>query len=106
MLDAWFGKPVVGDRRYTAPSHVVLLTASPQRSPPVIDDMVPERRQRPAVRWDRVVSEVARHDLPQPSSLIGNRLVPASLQLLLYLPELPPHAVAPGLPSEQECARA
>src|SRR5262249_7691038 len=47
-----------------------------------------------------------RHNLPQPFPLFGDRLVPASLQLLLHLLELRPYAVAPGLPVDQECALA
>jgi hypothetical protein len=68
--------------------------------------MVPERRERPTVCRDRVVGEVTRHDLPQPFPLFGDRLMPAPLQLLLHFPELRPHAVAPGLPADQEFALA
>src|SRR5580692_10685846 len=64
--------------------------------------MVPERRKRPAIRWDRVVGEVARHDLPQPLPLLGDWLMPALPQLLLHVLELRPHAVAPGFPVDQE----
>ena len=68
--------------------------------------MVPERHERPAVCRDRVVGEVARHDLPQPSPLFGDGLVPASPHLLLHVLKFRSQAVAPGLPLEQEFALA
>ena len=52
-----------------------------------------------------MVGEEAGHDLPQPLPLLGDRLVPPPSHLLLDLPELGAHAVAPGLPFDQEAAR-
>src|SRR5918996_6140823 len=49
-----------------------------------------------------MVGEKAGHDLPQPLPLLGDRLVPPPSQLLLDLPELGSHAVASGLPMDQE----
>src|ERR687897_3268949 len=51
-----------------------------------------------------MVGEEAGHDLPQPFPLRGDRLVPSPSQLLLDLPELGSHAVAAGLPFDQEAA--
>jgi hypothetical protein len=52
--------------------------------------MVPERYARPVVCRDRGVGEMARHDLPQPFPLFRDRLVSASLELLLHFLELCP----------------
>jgi hypothetical protein len=90
MLDAWFGKRVVREPRHTVPGHAVSLAASPKRSPPKISNMVPKHYERPAVCRDRVVGEMARHDLPRPFPLFGDRRVPTSLQLLLQFLELCP----------------
>ena len=100
-----FGKPVVGQPRHAIPGEAVFLAASPKRAPPEVGHMMPERRERPAVCRDRIVGEVAGHDLPQPSPLFGDRLVHSSPQLLLDVLELRPHAVAPGLPLKLEVAR-
>ncbi|WP_370655779.1 hypothetical protein, partial [Paracraurococcus lichenis] len=45
-------------------------------------------------------------DLPQPIPLFGDRLVPAPSQPFLDIPEPRLHAVAPGLPFEQEASLA
>jgi hypothetical protein len=63
---------------------------SPKRSPPKINNMVPEPYARPVVCRDRGVGEMARHDLPQPFPLFRDRLVSASLELLLHFLELCP----------------
>jgi hypothetical protein len=44
-----------------------------ERSPPEIGHIMPERRERPAIGRDRIVGEVASHDLPQhfPDGLPG-----------------------------------
>src|SRR5262249_42925555 len=53
-----------------------------------------------------VVCEVAPDDLRQPAPLFGDRLMHSPPQLLLYLPELYPHAIAPGFPFKLELALA
>ena len=68
--------------------------------------MVAERAECAIVGRHGVVGEEAANDLPQPFPLFGDRLMHAPSQLLLDLLELRPHAVAPGLPLEQEVARA
>ena len=100
------GSQSFASRAHTVPGQAVSLAASPKRAPPEVDDMVPERHERPAVCRDRVVGEVARHDLPQPSPLFGDGLVPASPHLLLHVLKFRSQAVAPGLPLEQEFALA
>jgi hypothetical protein len=65
-----------------------------------------ERRERPAIGWDRIVGEVASHYLAQPLSLFGYRLVHPTLQLYLDVLQLTPHAVASGLPLKHESAAA
>ena len=68
--------------------------------------MVAERRQCPAIGRHGMVVEEAGDDLPQPPSLLGDRLMHPSPQFLLDLQELCPHAVAPGFPAEQELTLA
>src|SRR3982751_369083 len=53
-----------------------------------------------------MVAVVAFQDLPQPMPLFRDGLVPTPSQLFLDLPEPRPHAVAPGLPLEQEASLA
>src|SRR4051812_40603941 len=53
-----------------------------------------------------MVAVVAFQDLPQPMPLFGDGLVPAPSQLFLDLLKPHPHAVAPGLPFEQEAPLA
>src|SRR5262249_9216763 len=100
--DARFGKPLVGDPRYAIPGGAISLAASQERPPPVIDDMLSERLERPAIIGNRVVREVSDRDLPQPFPLFGYRLMSTLPQLLLDLLEFRPHAVASGLPVDQE----
>src|SRR5271167_1624172 len=51
-----------------------------------------------------VIREEAPHHLRQPLSLFGNGLMHPPSQLLLDLPELPPHTIPPGSPFEEEFA--
>src|SRR5262249_50308919 len=52
------------------------------------------------------IGEVASDDLPQPTSLFGDRLMHTLAQLLLDLGELRPHAVAPALSVDEELTPA
>ena len=54
------------------PRASVFLAAPPKRAPPDVDHIIPERQQRPDVRWDSKVRKVPGHDLPQPLPLFGN----------------------------------
>jgi hypothetical protein len=45
MKDARFWEPVVRQLRHSCPREPILLAATPQRTPPKIGDMVPERVQ-------------------------------------------------------------
>jgi hypothetical protein len=47
---------------------------------------MPERRERPTVCRNRVVGEVASHDLPQQFPLLWNRLMHPAQQLRLDVP--------------------
>ena len=61
------GKPVSDQLSHALPSEPepAFLAAPLERSPPEIGHIMPERRERPAIARDRVVGEVASHDLPQ-----------------------------------------
>ena len=51
-----------------------------------------------------VVGKVTPHDRPEPPSLFGNVLVPASPEVLLDFLEFCPFAIAPRVPGQQEFA--
>src|SRR5246500_4422251 len=102
MKDTRRGKPGVGQFRHPIPREAVLLAAPPKRSTPEVSHVMPERRERPAIRGYRIIGEVACNDLPQPVSLIWDSLVHSLPQLRLDFLELRPHAVAPGLPLKLE----
>src|SRR5262249_990504 len=101
MKDVRFGEPVVGELLNAIPGGAVPLAASSERAPPEAGHVLPGR-ERPAIGRNRVVQEVSSYDLPQPFPLFRDGLVPASPQLLLDLLEFRLHAVAPGLPVNQE----
>src|SRR3712207_1749881 len=88
----------------TDPGDAAPLAASPQRAEPESGHMVPEASQRPMVGRDRMVGEVAGHDPLQPCPLRGDRLMPTPSQPLLDFPEPCLHAVASGLPLDEEAA--
>src|ERR1700751_3263766 len=106
MKNARLGEPGTRDPLDPRPRHMVLLAAAPERAPPEINDVVAERAKCARVRGYCVVREVAAHHLPKPFPLHRNRFVHASPKLLLDLPELRPHAIAPGLPLKLEGATA
>src|ERR1700716_2259588 len=104
MKDTRRGKPVGDQLRHAFPREPIFLTAPPKRSSPEIGHIMPERRERPTICRNRVVGEVASHDLPQPFPLLWNRLMHPAQYLRLDVPKLPPHAVASGLPLKLEVA--
>jgi hypothetical protein len=106
MEDAWPGKPVVHEHRETGPGLATLLAASVKKPPPSCGHLVAELHERVAVGRHGVVSEVSGDHLLEPFSLLGNRLVHALSQFLFDRLELCPHAVAPGLPFDQEATPA
>src|SRR5271165_4588854 len=67
--------------------------------------MVTESGERLCVGRHGEVIEVAADHLPQPFPLRGYRLVHAPSQFLLDGLQLRPHAVASGLPLDEELAR-
>jgi hypothetical protein len=50
--------------------------------------MMPERRKRSAIGWDRVVGEMAGHDLLQPPPLFRDRLMHPAPKLHLNVLQL------------------
>jgi hypothetical protein len=106
MEDAWPGKPVIREHRETGPGLTTLLAVSAEKPPPSCGYPVTELHERVAVGRHGVVPEVAGDHLLEPFSLLGNRLVHALSQFLFDRLELCPHAVAPGLPFDQEATPA
>ena len=68
--------------------------------------MMMERDYCPAVGRRGVIAEEASDDLRQPFPLLRDRLVHSPSQFLLDVPEFRFHAVAPGLPMNEEFALA
>jgi hypothetical protein len=73
MKDARLRQPLICEPIDPGPNRAVLLTAARQRSHPEHQDMVSESPQSVAVGRYGVISKEARHDLPQPRALIGDR---------------------------------
>ena len=65
-----------------------------------------ERRQGPRVRRHCVVRKETRHNLPQPATLVGDRLMHPLSQFFLHSLERAPHAVVPRLPAYPETPTA
>src|SRR5215470_11926011 len=106
MKNSWLREEVIGQLCNPLPREVVLLTATPQRAQPEAHHMVAKGAECRKVGRHGVVCEVAPDDLRQPAPLFGDRLMHSPPQLLLYLPELYPHAIAPGFPFKLELALA
>src|SRR5215813_3321287 len=100
MKVARLREPVVGQSRHPFPREPVFLAAPPKRAMPEPYHVAAES----AIRGNRVIGKVAPDDLPQPTSLLGYRLVHALTQLLLDLLEFRLHAVAPALSMYEELA--
>src|SRR6185437_12360871 len=104
MKDARLWEEIVRQLSDAHPPGSILLTAAPQRASPQIDDMEAEGNKRATIGRHRVVVEVPRNDLLQPSSLFRDRLMHAQPQLPFDLLKLRPHAVATGFPLDEELA--
>ena len=72
MEDAGPGEKVVCQLRDPFPGHAVLLTTSPERASPEINDPETERAECPDVGWHCVVCKEAGDNLPQPLPLFGD----------------------------------
>src|SRR5580704_7197399 len=99
-------EPVTDDLCHPWPRRGTLLVASLERAPPDCDEAGAERGQRRTVGRHGEVVEVSAHDLPQPFPLDGSWLVHAPSQFLFDGFQFRPHAVAPGLPLDEELAPA
>src|SRR5215470_7478126 len=106
MKDSWLREEIIGQLYNPLPCEIVLLTTAPQRAQPEAHHMVAKGAECRKVGRHGVVCEVAPNDLRQPTPLFGDRLMHSPPQLLLYLPELYPHAIASGLPFKLELTLA
>ncbi|MDH3944958.1 MAG: hypothetical protein OEV06_12760, partial [Anaerolineae bacterium] len=104
--DTRLWQPVFGQLGAALPGHGVLLAAPPERAPPEVGDVVAKRLEGVVVARHGVIGEVAAHDLPEPLSLLADRLVHLPPQVLLDGPQLGPLALAAGPPFELEPAPA
>jgi hypothetical protein len=82
----------------------VPLAAALERAQPEAADVVVEDREGATIGRHRVVVKVAADDRSQPLPLEGDCLMPPLSQFLQDFLEFRPHAVASGLPVEQEVA--
>ena len=106
MKNSRRGEKFARQAAHPIPSRAVLLAAALERPSPEVDDMEPKGAERGGVRRHGEVAKVPRHDLPEPSPLLGDGSVHALAQTFLDLLQLRPHAVRPGLPLDLEAALA
>jgi hypothetical protein len=71
MEDDRLWEPGIHELRHPCPGHPILLTATPQRTPPEIGDMMSEYLQGATVGRHCVVIEVAADNPAQPSPCSG-----------------------------------
>src|SRR6266511_2360080 len=102
MRDAGRWEPSRRDAVHALPVQAVALAAAPKLRAPVPGYLCPEGPDRSAVAGHGVVGAVPSHHAPQPAPLLGDRLMPASRQLLLDLAELRPHPLRVGDALERE----
>src|SRR6516165_2078417 len=106
MKNARSREPLVSKPHYRVPGDAILLAAATECPPPPLNDLIIELLQRVAVRRHGVVVKVALDDIAQPLAGFVDWPVPALPQPLGYRHQLRPHAVAPGLPFDQEASLA
>jgi hypothetical protein len=106
MKEARSRKPCVDQRLHPLPVEVGTLATPGENPMPTACNLGPEEYQRPKVGRDRVVVEVASHDVPQPLPLHGDRQVHAPTHLRVNHLELRPQAVMPGFPCQLEFSPA
>lgn len=88
------------------PPQASLLASSPKRSEPQASHFHAESAESVDVGWNPVVPIVAAEDCTQPSSLSGQRLMSAGLQLRLDLSEFGSEPFAHGMSDQQEIPRS
>jgi hypothetical protein len=96
---------VVNEHVHRGPGSVSHLATSAKLTSPSVYHPVPELHQGMAISRDGVIPEVSADNLFKPFPLLADRLVHPLTQFLLDLLELCLHAVAPGLPVDQEATR-
>ena len=106
MKDAGLGNKIICELFDPVPGDPILLAASLERTPPKVGDMVPEPDECSTVCRHCVVFKEAGYDLPQPSPLFGDRLMPTPSHVLLDFLELRPHAVAAGFSLQRKAPAA
>jgi hypothetical protein len=111
MQDASRWQVPLGKASHAFPVQAVTLAATSQRLEPVSGDLDPESQDRREVAWHGVVGEMSSHYAGQPSALLGDGQMPASLELVFDLSKFGPHpfldrgapkpeASAPALPAD------
>jgi hypothetical protein len=107
MKNARLGNKVICQLFDPIPRDPSFLAASLERTPPKVGDMMPtEPDECSTVGRHCVIFKEAGHDLPQPSPLFRDRLVPTPSQFLLDFLEPRPRAVATGFSLQREAAAA
>ncbi len=102
MKDPGLGEPFVDELLCSPPLKAVLLAASPERAQPEALDVLEKCTECRPVSRNGMVGKVAFDNLRQPLTLLGDRLVHASPQLLLDFFELRPQSFALGFPPDDE----
>ena len=78
MKDGRPGKPAVRKSDKARPSEPVFLTATPKRTHPTTDHLLPKTAQTGQIPGNRMIVEVPLHYGPQPSPEFRQRQMPAS----------------------------
>src|SRR5208282_858656 len=102
MEDAWRGQPAVDDPAHLRPRRAIFLASPPKRAQPQVAHVMLEGAQRRDVGWHGVVVIPAGNQTSQPSTLFGDRRVPASPEFLLERVQFCPHPVASRFPPKQK----
>ena len=102
MQNAWGWNPSLEDPGYSGP-RPTSLTAAAQNEPPHSSQALSEDTQPIDVSRNRMVTVIAVHNLLEPSTDVGNRLVYTAAQFCFNCVQLCHHAFLRRFPPDDEC---
>ncbi len=101
MQNPWSWKPLRKDREEPIPRGAA-LTAAAENEPPQAPHSLPEDTQPVDVSRDRMVAVIAVHNLSQPCTDVGHRLVHSEAQFCFNRVQLRHHALLRRFPPDDE----
>jgi hypothetical protein len=105
MQNTWSWRPLREDREEPIPRDAS-LTAAAESEPPQSPHSLPEDTQPVDVSRDRMVAVIAVHNLSQPCTHLGHRLVHSAAQFCFKCVQLRHHAFLRRFPPDDECSIA